>query len=154
MQKRKVMMKLSRSICWVVFASFTFAFQGVSHAADDIAARAVALLPASYRDEVTRALASADKNQHELINAIESVKPEQRTGIAFLIANMPQRDLTSLSKDFLVENVSLAYQAREATPWAKAIPEEIFLNDVLPYANLNEPRDRKPQAKPRSSSTP
>ena len=32
-------------------------------------------------------------------------------------------------------------QARHATPWALAVPWVVFLNDVLPYASLSEPRD-------------
>jgi hypothetical protein len=54
---------------------------------------------------------------------------------------MPQRDVKSLKADFLLENVKLAYQARAEMPWGKDIPEEIFLNDVLPYAVLDETRD-------------
>jgi alpha-galactosidase len=107
----------------------------------DRVGRAVALLPEAYRADVSHALANAGDNQAELLGAIENATPAHRMAIAFLIANMPQRDLNTLTKDFLLENTELAYQAREETAWAKAIPEEIFLNDVLPYANLNEHRE-------------
>ncbi len=59
----------------------------------------------------------------------------------FLVENMPERDKKSLSKDFLIENLDLAFKARETFPWAKQVPEDIFLNDVLPYAVFDEPRD-------------
>jgi hypothetical protein len=107
----------------------------------DRIARDVGLLPESYRKDVAHALTFAGDNQVQLLGAIEAVKPEHRIAIAFLIANMPQRDLTSLTKDFLIDDIALAYQARESSRWAKAIPEDLFLNDVLPYANLNETRD-------------
>jgi hypothetical protein len=55
---------------------------------------------------------------------------------------MPEADLRSLNAEFLLENVKLAYEARERFPWGKQVPEDIFLNDVLPYANINERRDR------------
>jgi len=58
-----------------------------------------------------------------------------------LLANMPDRDLVTLKRDFLLEDVRLAYQAEAEVPWGKDIPQEIFLNDVLPYASLNERRD-------------
>ena len=61
--------------------------------------------------------------------------------MAFLVANMPDRDLKSLHADFLLENVDLAYKARNETAWGKQVPEEIFLNNVLPYANVDESRD-------------
>ena len=66
---------------------------------------------------------------------------EQRKGMAFLIANMPDHDLRSLHADFLLQNVDLAYRARKQFPWGVRIPEDIFLNDVLPYANVDEVRD-------------
>jgi len=39
-----------------------------------------------------------------------------------------------------MENLRLALEARERFPWAKEVPERIFLNEVLPYASLDEPR--------------
>ena len=59
----------------------------------------------------------------------------------FLIANMPPADQTSLSAEYLIENLDLAYQARTNFPWAKSVPEELFFNDVLPYAVFDEPRE-------------
>ena len=54
---------------------------------------------------------------------------------------MPAGDRAELSSSFLMENLSLALEARKKFAWAAAVPERIFLNDVLPYASLDEPRD-------------
>jgi len=59
----------------------------------------------------------------------------------FLVENMPPADKETLTAAFLTENLDLAMKARETFPWAKDVPEEIFLNDVLPYAVFDEPRD-------------
>ncbi len=59
----------------------------------------------------------------------------------FLVANMPDRDLTSLSADFLLDNVHFAYLAWNEAPWKNAVPEDEFLNNILPYASVNERRD-------------
>lgn len=59
----------------------------------------------------------------------------------FLVANMPKGDRETLTSAFLVENLDLALTALKTFPWAKRVPEEIFLNDVLPYAVFDEPRD-------------
>jgi hypothetical protein len=91
--------------------------------------------------EVEQALARAKGNRAELEKALTNVPREQRKGMAFLIANMPGSDLLSLKADFLLSNTALAYRARKEVPWGKDIPEERFLNDVLPYANLDEKRD-------------
>jgi transglutaminase-like putative cysteine protease len=60
---------------------------------------------------------------------------------AFLFAGMPDTDLRSLSKEFLLENLSLAFRARQEFPWAREVPEDLFLDFILPYAQLDEPRD-------------
>ena len=91
--------------------------------------------------EVEQALARAKNNRAELEKALVAVPRDQRKGMAFLIANMPDSDLLSLKADFLVSNTELAYRARKEVAWGKNIPEELFLNDVLPYANLDEKRD-------------
>jgi hypothetical protein len=90
--------------------------------------------------EVARALDRAGDNRAELVQALRAVPAEQRKGLAFLVANMPERDLKALRADFLLENVSLAYKARAEVPWGRAVPEDVFLNDVLPYANVDEAR--------------
>jgi transglutaminase-like putative cysteine protease len=64
-----------------------------------------------------------------------------RRAAYFLVDNMPASDRATMGCDFLMENLSLALAAREKFPWAKAVPERIFFNDVLPYASLDEPRD-------------
>ncbi|MFN0066536.1 MAG: transglutaminase-like domain-containing protein, partial [Limisphaerales bacterium] len=59
----------------------------------------------------------------------------------FLVEHMPAKDRETLSAEFLLGNLNLAFKARAEFPWAAAVPEEIFLNDVLPYAVFDEPRD-------------
>ncbi len=64
-----------------------------------------------------------------------------RRAAYFLVDNMPASDRAALSCDFLMENLSLALEARKKFPWATNVAERMFLNDVLPYASLDEPRD-------------
>ncbi len=59
----------------------------------------------------------------------------------FLVEHMPPSDKETLTAEFLTENLDHAMKARADFPWAKDVPEEIFLNDVLPYAVFDEPRD-------------
>ena len=85
----------------------------------------------------------AGTNSKQLKIAIEKCSGTDlgKTSIRFLIRNMPSADLKSLSADFLVKNIEVAIQARQASEWAKRVPLEVFLNDVLPYASINERRD-------------
>ena len=98
-----------------------------------------------WPDDVEQALAKAKDNRPELEKALAAAPQDQRKGMAFLIANMPDTDLKSLKADFLLTNRDLAYKARKEVPWGKDIPEDIFLNNVLPYANVDEKRDRVAQ---------
>ena len=59
----------------------------------------------------------------------------------FLTEHMPAKDKEALSAEFLTGNLDLAFQARAEFPWAKAVPEDIFFNDVLPYAVFDETRE-------------
>lgn len=59
----------------------------------------------------------------------------------FLVEHMPEKDRDTLSADFLIENLDLALKARAVFPWARDVPEDLFLNDVLPYAVFDEARD-------------
>ena len=95
-------------------------------------------VPEKYHALLDKALETSGTNQPELAKALESATPEMKEGVAFLISYMPERDLKTMKGDDLLSNVKLAYEARNRFAWAKSVPDSIFLNDVLPYASLNE----------------
>ncbi|HZL38055.1 MAG TPA: transglutaminase-like domain-containing protein [Tepidisphaeraceae bacterium] len=127
----------------LLLAAFLALFIPPLHAADIPPGTndAVALVPVEYRHRLVQQLSLADANRQQWLDMLVTAKPDQRAALAFLLANMPERDLKSLTGEFLLKDVALAYEARAKFPWAAAVPEEIFFNDVLPYANLNERRD-------------
>jgi pimeloyl-ACP methyl ester carboxylesterase len=94
-----------------------------------------------WSDSIAAIVSHSGTNQPELIAALKNTPPGERDGMTFLLENMPQQDLESLSANFLRDNVSLAYEAAKESAWAKKIPANIFLTDVLPYASVNELRD-------------
>lgn len=98
-------------------------------------------VPKEYHALIDRTIATAGDNAKELKKALKEVPRNEREGMAFLISYMPERDAKSLSADFLLENVEYAYKARAEFPWAKDVPDSVFLNDVVAYANLNENRE-------------
>lgn len=100
--------------------------------------------PASAKEDLSQrrianAIATAGENAAQIQKALDQVPSQQRRGMEFLVEHMPERDLKSLSADFLLQNVEAAYQARETAAWK--VPDDIFLNNVLPYASINETRD-------------
>ena len=66
---------------------------------------------------------------------------EEREALMFLCAYSPLIDLSFSGGDFLLENVRWAFQAREAMPWGKDIPEDIFRHFVLPVRGGKENLD-------------
>ena len=65
-------------------------------------------------------------------------EPGQRAA-AFLAENRPDRD-DAIDPEIVLESIGVALRARETYPWAADVSDELFLNDVLPYATLDEPR--------------
>lgn len=122
-----------RIICLLLIACSVFA---VCQAAEERPANQEIL-----EADIASAIERAGKNGDEIRMALETVGDRERQGMQFLIQHMPERDLQSLSSDFLLEHVNLAYAARAAASWGEQIPESIFLNEVLPYACVNERRD-------------
>lgn len=66
---------------------------------------------------------------------------EEEAALSFLYHNMPDTDRKKLKYDFLRLNTRQALAARADNDWAMDVPWDIFLNYVLPYANLDEPRE-------------
>ncbi|MBK1876069.1 transglutaminase domain-containing protein [Pelagicoccus mobilis] len=91
--------------------------------------------------ELEAAFDRAGENGDSLRTAFEASGGEHREALRFLLENMPDADLVNLSGDYLLENIELALSARESSPWGQRVPWLLFLNYVLPYANLDETRE-------------
>lgn len=98
-------------------------------------------VPETYHVLLDSAFVKAGENVAEIQKALNETPQEQKEGMAFIISYMPKRDLTTLSAAFLLENSEYAYKAREKYKWCAALPDSIFFNEVLPYANISETRD-------------
>lgn len=86
-------------------------------------------------------VASPSTTPDRWASAMESIHADYRPGFEFLLEHMPPDDRKNLSVELVVENVEYAYKAWQAAPWHDAVSEEIFFNEILPYANINERRD-------------
>jgi predicted esterase len=94
-----------------------------------------------WSGEIEAALSQSDTNRAELEKALETVSENQRDDLQFLLTNMPESDLQTLSAAFLLENIKLAEESFADAPWHDRVPKDIFLNDILPYASVNEQRE-------------
>ncbi len=90
---------------------------------------------------VEPALQRAGANRPQIEAAIEQIPAEQGAALRWMIAHMPEEDLRTLDSAFLVNNCTRAFAAWRSAPWRADVPEEIFLDAILPYASVNERRD-------------
>lgn len=101
---------------------------------------AQASFAAAMRIEAVHGRGQAANSWAKLITRHDAGSPSERA-TSFLVATMPKGDLRRLDPEYVAENVRLALAAREEFPWARELEEWRFLNDVLPYAVLDEDRD-------------
>lgn len=86
-------------------------------------------------------LNQAPVNQELLFQKAKEWGDEGLAAAQFLWDYMPETDKQQLNTQWLLVNIKYALKARQVFPWAKKVPLDIFLNDVLPYANTTERRD-------------
>ncbi|MBR6629591.1 MAG: transglutaminase family protein [Bacteroidaceae bacterium] len=94
----------------------------------------------SSNPELNEAIASSTRPE-ALQKLLKQTDKEYRNELAYLLIHMPEADRDTMSLDLLVENVRMAHQVRKQYPWAQALPEEVYLTDVLPYYVVDEVRD-------------
>ena len=97
-------------------------------------------VPAEYHAALDAAIAESGRAD-EVLNLLNTTAEESQDEMAYLIVNMYAEDLRSMDLALLSENVEYAQKAREKYEWAKALPEEVYLQDVLPYHVVDEVRD-------------
>jgi len=99
---------------------------------------------ASYRRNTEKSLDRkkslfADQSLFSVFDREMSVA--EREALTFLYAFMPVGDIADYDGDFYLANVRATFDAREAMPWGKQIPEVIFRHFVLPVRINNENLD-------------
>jgi hypothetical protein len=104
---------------------------------------ALVLLPLSAQQPAwwPEVAARAGENAAELRRALDEAPAEHQAALQFVLREMPDADASSLTAQFLLRDVALACEARAATAWARAVPEDLFLRYVVPYAQANEARE-------------
>lgn len=92
-------------------------------------------------DAELKAVIASSARGAELEALVENMPMEQQREMAFLLKNMPEFDREAMDLELLKENVEYAHLAREKYAWAKQLPEDVYLHDVLPYHVVDEVRD-------------
>lgn len=97
-------------------------------------------IPNSYPTELTEALAESGR-EADLLAFLAALPEAQQRDAAYLLTNMYVEDLKSMDLELLRENLEYAALAHDKYAWAQALPEEVYLQDVLPYHVVDEVRD-------------
>jgi hypothetical protein len=98
-------------------------------------------IPAEYNLLLDSALIKAGDNAVNIVGVLKNTPKEQKATAAFLVAYMPEKDLKTLSSEFITDQISGAWKVRNEFDWCRNLPDSIFLNEVLPYFSLDEKRD-------------
>ena len=94
----------------------------------------------NYSPELEAAIASSSRPE-SLKALFDNTDKELRDELAYLIIHMLPADRDTMSLALLEENVRYAHHVRNTYTWAKQLPEEVYLTDVLPYYVVDEVRD-------------
>jgi transglutaminase-like putative cysteine protease len=97
-------------------------------------------VPESYCAELDKVLAESGREE-ALCDFLAQLPENQQRDAAYLLTNMYVEDLKNMDLALLAENLEYAALAHEKYEWAKALPEEVYLQDVLPYHVVDEVRD-------------
>lgn len=92
-------------------------------------------------DSALQDVVAASSRAAELEALMAETPVEQQQEMAFLLKNMPDFDREIMDLSLLKENVEYANMVREKYQWAKQLPEDVYLYDVLPYHVVDEVRD-------------
>lgn len=98
-------------------------------------------VPAQYFSLLDSAYVKAGDNSEDIFSALQNSTKEEKEATAFLLAYMPEKDLKTLSSGFVSDQVNGAMKVRKEFEWCRNLPDSIFMNEVLPYYNLDEKRD-------------
>ena len=93
------------------------------------------------KDSTLKEVIATSSRSAELETLMAETPMEQQREMAFLIKNMPDFDREAMDLALLKENVEYAHMVRERYTWAKQLPEDVYLYDVLPYHVVDEVRD-------------
>ena len=83
----------------------------------------------------------AGSNAENIKHVMEKIQENHKNATVFLLEYMPERDLKTLSSDFILDQIRWAYMAKYEFAWCNKLPDSIFFNDVMPYYCLDEDRD-------------
>lgn len=83
-------------------------------------------------------LEMAGENRRELEKALEAMPGKE---VEFLLSRARQYDLANLTAAHLVHTVEYARRARKEMPWGKFMPEDVWMEYVLPYRVADEDLD-------------
>ena len=97
---------------------------------------AMALLPGTLDASLER----APERRAEWKRLLADTPKAERTAVEYLLTWMPLEDLKSLPTAKVRDAAHLATLARTATVWGPKVPQAVFLDAVVPYASVTEPR--------------
>jgi len=106
---------------------------------------ALILMLATTNSDLDKSLARAPQRRAAWQALINQTPIPRRATAEYILTYMPLGDLKALDPKVVAESINLAYQTRTEAEFARAIPEAIFNDSVVPYCSVTETRQSKRQ---------
>ena len=74
-----------------------------------------------------------------LISLPDTLSEREKAAADFLLQNLSPALIEGIGQELFLENIELAFEAKEEFPWAKDLPDSLFLRYVLPPIVSQEP---------------
>ena len=100
---------------------------------------------ATTNPDLDKSLARAPQRRAAWQALINQTPISRRASAEFILTYMPLADLKALDPSVVAESINLAYKTRTEAEFARAIPEAIFNDAVVPYCSVTETRLSKRQ---------
>ena len=106
---------------------------------------ALLLILATTNLDLDKSLARAPQRRAAWQALINQTPIPRRASAEYIVTYMPLADLKALDPKVVAESINLAYKTRAEAEFARAIPEAIFNDSVVPYCSVTETRQSKRQ---------
>ena len=87
-----------------------------------------------------RSLNRIPARRKEWSQFLKSLPANESKGGEYLLTYMPLKDLKSIPTTTIREALDLSLKAKRSLAWQRYVPQDVFFDAVLPYANVTEPR--------------
>lgn len=102
---------------------------------------AVSLLVGVQTSGLSASLDRVPERKMEWQKFLANTPKDQKSAAEYLLVFMPLDDLKKLPTTYVADMIRFSIAGRKGSAWGPKVPQDIYLDAVLPYASVTEPRE-------------